>query len=56
MANFPLLCPTLGGVTLKLDLPTQYHEAEPPLFDIFIFILISSDGALSGFEDKYSRA
>ena len=48
------LMPHFGGVTLKLDLPTQYHEAEPPLFDIFTFILISSAGALSGFEDKYS--
>ena len=46
--------PYIGGITLKLDLPTQYHEAEPPLFDIFIFILIRSDGTLSGFDDKYS--
>ena len=48
------LMPHFGGITLKLDLPTQYHEAEPPLLDILTFILISSDGALSGFKDKYS--
>ena len=45
-----IFMPHIGGITLKLDLPTQYHL----LYLIFSYSYLIRDRALSFFEDKYS--